>query len=109
MSVVLDTAHQLVVLYDTHRPHILADGNFPDPPAKKLPPKAQNGVDSLLGYMKTGIYVAAVAAGLFIVIGMILGARGRSNYAKDAVMHFPWVFGGVILAGTLTALLDSFS
>lgn len=89
---------------------VLADGaNFPNPPAKDLPGKAQDGVDTFIGYLKTIIYAAAVIAFLWVMAGMILGMRGRSNFAKDAVQHLPWVFGGIIGAGAVTAILSAFS
>lgn len=111
MSLTLDTATHLITLYDTHRPHSfpLADSRFPDPDPVPLPEKAQKGVNTILGIFKTIVYIAASAAALFVFIGMIVGARGRSNYAKDAVSHFPWIFGGLIGVGTITGLFDMFT
>lgn len=102
---------QSVGLVDSHQHlSVLADGaNFPDPPPKDLPGKAQDGVDTFIGYLKTIIYAAAVIAFLWVMAGMILGLRGRSNFAKDAVQHLPWVFGGLIGAGAVTAILSAFS
>ena len=112
MSIALETLTHTTALWEAHRPHsgiTLADGNFPDPTPVPLPQKAQNGVNQILGMVKTVIYVLAVGAGLFVFAGMIIGARGRSNFAKDAVSHFPWIFGGIIGVGCLTGLLDMFS
>lgn len=112
MSIALETLTQVHALVDAHRPHsglTLAEGNFPNPQPKPLPSKAQQGVDTILGMAKTIIYVLAVAAGLFVLMGMIVGARGRSNFAKDAISHFPWIFGGIIGAGCLTGLYDMFT
>ncbi|WP_052689175.1 hypothetical protein [Williamsia herbipolensis] len=111
MSIALDTLTHATTLWEAHRPHSinLADGNFPDPKPVPLPSKAQNGVNQILGMVKTFIYVLAVGAGLFVFAGMIVGARGRSNFAKDAVSHFPWIFGGIIGMGSLTGLLDMFT
>nr|WP_082932064.1 hypothetical protein [Gordonia sp. LAM0048] len=82
---------------------------FPDPPPQQLPEDAQNGVNMFIGYLKTIIYSAAVIAMLFVAVGMILGMRGRSNFAKDAVTHLPWLFGGVIGAGACVGILDAFA
>lgn len=90
---------------------ILAEGDvrFPDPPPKELPGKAQDGVNTFIGYLKAAIYAAAVVLGLILCLAMIAGFRGRSNFAKDAVTHFPWVFAGVIGAGALTGILSAFA
>lgn len=114
MSALLELWSQGPALIESlPRPHhaaaVLADGTFPDPPPVPLPEKAQNGVNTFLGMGKTLLYVCAVAAGLFVSVGMVLGARGRSNYAKDAVMHFPWIFGGLISAASLVGLFDMLS
>lgn len=112
MSIALETLTHAATLWEAHRPHsgiTVADGNFPDPKPVPLPEKAQHGVDQILGMVKTLIYVLAVGAGLFVFAGMIIGARGRSNFAKDAVSHFPWIFGGIIGVGSLTGLLDMFT
>lgn len=100
-----------VGLGDVHQHvSVLADeANFPNPPAKKLPGKAQDGIDTFIGYLKTALYAAASAAFLFVMFGMILGMRGRSNFAKDAVQHLPWLFGGLIGAGAFVGILDAFS
>lgn len=111
MSALLDLWSQGPAMIDAlpsphHVASVLADGQFPDPPAKELPGKAQEGINTFIGFGKTLLYVAAVGAGLFVCIGMIVGARGRSNYAKDAVMHFPWIFGGLIGAASLVGIFD---
>ncbi|MBT0568623.1 hypothetical protein [Williamsia sp. CHRR-6] len=112
MSITIETLTQASALWDAHRPHGInpADtGNFPDPKPVPLPTKAQNGVNQILGMAKTFIYVLAVGAALFVFGGMIVGARGRSNFAKDAVSHFPWIFGGIIGMGSIVGLLDMFT
>lgn len=115
MSVLLETWNQAAVMMphgvslgDHHS--ILAEaGYFPDPDPVPLPGKAQNGVDKTIGIVKTLLYALAVIAGLFVAMGMIAGMRGRSNYAKDAISHFPYVFGGVIIAGAIVGILDNFA
>lgn len=111
MSALLELWSQAPAIVDAlpkpqHAVSYLAEGNFPDPEPQPLPDKAQNGINVFLGMGKTILYVCAVAAGLFVCIGMVLGARGRSNYAKDAVMHAPWIFGGLIGAASLVGLFD---
>lgn len=111
-ATLLTPGHGSVSLADGHQ-HVsfLAEGDvkFPDPPAKELPGKAQDGVDTFIGYLKTVIYGVTVVAFLFVMAGMILGMRGRSNYAKDAVQHLPWLFGGIIGTGAVVGILDAFA
>ena len=114
MSTMIEVWSHATALADmTPRTHhvttFLADGTFPDPPPKELPGKAQEGVNTVIGILKTIVYAAAMGAFLFVCIGMAMGVRGRSNYAKDAVMHLPWVFASVIGVGAGVAILDSFT
>lgn len=117
MSTALAIWDNLTVIASSHptggagKHIILAEGDvvFPDPPPAELPGKAQEGVNQFIGYLKTGIYSLAVISGLLLFMAMIAGMRGRSNFAKDAVTHFPWLIGGVIGAGALTAILDAFA
>ncbi len=38
---------------------------------------------------------------------MGIGVRGRSDTAKNALSHAPWVFGAAALAGSATVLINS--
>lgn len=117
MSIVLEAWNQLTVLSPSgsgagggQHHLILADSQlFPNPDPEPLPDKAQNGVNKFIGMIKTALYAVAVVAGLFVCIGMTAGMRGRSNFAKDAITHMPWVFGGVIGGGALVGILDMFA
>lgn len=88
---------------------ILAEMPIDDPDAKELPGKLQTFFDDIVGYLKTICYSVALISGLILLIFMALGFRGRSNFAKDALTHYPWVFVATIGPGALWGLLSQFA
>lgn len=112
MSVLIEAWNQATTFHgmslsDHHT--VLAEVNIPDPDAKDLPGKLQSFFDDVIGWLKTICYAVAMISGLILLIFMALGFRGRSNFAKDALTHYPWVFVATIGPGALWGILDSVS
>ncbi|MGV9679137.1 hypothetical protein ACWDSJ_27980 [Nocardia sp. NPDC003482] len=86
----------------------LAQVQVPNPPAKPLPGTIGDRLNDVLGYGKTVLFFLAVA-GMFAVAGMlIIGLRGRSDTAKNALTHLPYVICGVMLTGGSAGLIQVF-
>ena len=77
---------------------VLAAGEVPDPPAKDLPGN--------LGHVS--IMLAGFSFGLAVAGMSVIGIRGRSNVAKDALSHLPYVIGGTFLVGGIAGLIQAF-
>lgn len=87
---------------------VLAAGEVPDPPAKDLPGNLGTKMSDLIGYAKTICLILAVLGGLASAGMMVIGIRGRSNVAKDAISHLPYVVGGSFLVGGIAGLIQAF-
>ena len=83
----------------------LAQG-VPNPPAQ-APPGLDKFTNQILGWLKWGCGIAAIGGLLAVAIMMGIGVRGRSDTAKNALSHAPWVFGAAALAGSAAALINS--
>jgi len=44
---------------------------------------------------------------LAVAVMMGVGIRGRSDTAKNAMSHAPWVFGAAALAGSASVLIGA--
>ena len=80
----------------------------PDPPAKELPGQLGQRLNDVLGYGKTIFFFLAVG-GLFAVAAMlVVGLRGRSDTAKNALTHLPYVILGVVITGGAAGIIEAF-
>ncbi len=84
----------------------LAQGGVPNP-APVAPPGLDKFSNQILGWLKWGCGLAAIAGLLAVAIMMGVGVRGRSDTAKNALSHAPWVFGAAALAGSAAGLINS--
>lgn len=115
MSVLLETLNQVAALtpngvgLSDHHTVLAETVNIPNPDAQDLPDKLQQFLDYIIGALKTLCYSVAMIAGMILLIFMGLGFRGRSNFAKDAITHYPWVFACAIGPGALWGILDAVS
>ncbi len=84
----------------------LAQGGVPNP-APVAPPGLEKFSNQILGWLKWACGLAAIGGLLAVAIMMVIGVRGRSDTAKNALSHAPWVFGAAALAGSAAALINS--
>jgi len=84
----------------------LAQGGVPNPPAQ-APPGLDKFTNQVLGWLKWGCGIAAIGGLLAVAIMMGIGVRGRSDTAKNALSHAPWVFGAAALAGSASVLINA--
>lgn len=78
-----------------------------DDTAPKLPEgdiKAK--LETFLSYFKGIAIVAGVFSIVAVGILMMTGMRSRSDLAKTAVTHMPWVIGGLFLAATAAQIVQ---
>ncbi|MGW5317798.1 hypothetical protein ACWEVD_01095 [Nocardia thailandica] len=94
MSMLLTTVHDLLAQ------------TVPDPPAKPLPGKLGDRTNDVIGYVKTVCTIAAVLGSLAVAAMLAVGMRGRSDTAKNALTHLPFVFLGVVLTGSTAGLIQ---
>lgn len=88
----------------------LAEGiPVPDPPAKELPGKLGERANDLIGYAKTGFMVVAMLGLLATASMAIVGIRGRSEIAKNALGHLPWAVLALVIGGGAAGLIEAFS
>lgn len=76
-------------------------------PAPIAPPGLANFTNQVLGWLKYLLIAAAVGGLIAASIMMVIGLRGRSEVAKTALSHVPFVIGGVILSGAASTLIAS--
>ncbi|NKR28848.1 hypothetical protein GS966_27770 [Rhodococcus hoagii] len=80
----------------------------PDPPAKPLPGKLGERGNDLIGWAKTAFMILAML-GLLATAGMtIVGIRGRSEVAKNALGHLPWALLALVIGGGAAGLIQAF-
>ena len=82
--------------------------DVPNPDPKLPDGKWKDGLDTGLGYVKGIGIVAAVASLVVLGILMSVGSRGRSDLAKNAITHFPYVFGGLLVISGAAQLVQLF-
>ncbi|MCZ9635048.1 TrbC/VirB2 family protein [Rhodococcus sp. BH5] len=63
-------------------------------------------LETFLGYFKGIAIVAGVFSIVAVGILMMTGMRSRSDLAKTAVTHMPWVIGGLFLAATAAQIVQ---
>lgn len=78
-------------------------------PGSVAPPGVDGFVTMILGWLKWATGLACIAGLLCVAIMMGIGIRGRSETAKNALSHAPWVFGAAILSGSAAALINGIS
>jgi len=78
----------------------------PNPPAQP-PPGLDTFTTKVLGWLKWGTGIAAMGGLLAVAVMMGVGIRGRSDTAKNAMSHAPWVFGAAALAGSASVLIGA--
>lgn len=83
--------------------------DIPDPPPAPLPGGAGQKVEQFIGMLKTGCFIAAMIGGLASLALVVIGIRGRSEVAKSALTHLPYVFGGAMGVGSLAGILQVFA
>lgn len=86
---------------------VIVQAQAPDPGPAPLPGKFGQFTDTALGWMKTILLIGAVGGLLAVGIMMVVGIRGRSDTAKNALGHAPWVFGGAALSGAAAAFVNA--
>lgn len=82
--------------------------DVPNPEPTLPDGKWKEGLDTGLGYVKGIGIVAAVASLVVLGILMAVGSRGRSDLAKNAITHFPYVFGGLLVISGAAQLVQLF-
>lgn len=92
-----------------HTTDILAQVVIPDPPAKELPGKLGERANDLVGYAKTIFGVLALLGILACASMLAIGLRGRSDVAKNALSHLPYVLLATVLAGGASGLIAAFA
>jgi hypothetical protein len=70
---------------------------FNDPNPQAPDGKLTSAIEKLLGWMKWGGLVGAVAALIAAGIMMVVGRRNRNQMAVEGAMSIPWVVGGLAL------------
>ncbi len=78
----------------------------PNPPSSP-PPGLDGFTNKILGWLKWGCGVASIGGLLAVAIMMGVGIRGRSDTAKNALSHAPWVFAAAALTGSAAALIQA--
>ena len=69
----------------------------PDPAPQAPPGELAEAVSTLLGWMKWGGIVGAVAAATAAGIMMVVGRRNRNHMAIEGAVSLPWVVAGLAL------------
>jgi hypothetical protein len=69
----------------------------PDPAPAAPPGELAEAADTLLGWMKWGGIVGAVAAAIAAGIMMVVGRRNRNHMAIEGAASLPWIVGGLAL------------
>lgn len=69
----------------------------PDPPPAAPPGKLSAAGNTILGWMKWGGLLGAVAALIAAGIMMAVGRRNRNNMAIEGALSLPWVVAGLSL------------
>jgi hypothetical protein len=69
----------------------------PDPPPAAPPGELSNATNTLLGWMKWGGVVGAVAALIAAGIMMAVGRRNRNHMAIEGAVSLPWVVAGLAM------------
>lgn len=88
---------------------VLAQLTVPDAPALPLPGKLGEQSNKLVGWSKT-IFGIAALLGLMATAGlMIVGLRGRSEIAKNAMGQLPYSILALVLFGSAYTLIESFA
>ena len=80
----------------------------PNPPAKPLPGTLGTRLDDVLGYGKTIFFFLAVGGLLAVAAMLVVGLRGRSDTAKNALTHLPYVLLGVVITGGAAGIIEAF-
>ncbi|GGK68745.1 hypothetical protein [Nocardia camponoti] len=86
----------------------LAQAAVPDPPAKELPGKLGTFMNDLIGWGKMICLGLSVLGILAIGSMLAVGLRGRSDTAKNALGHLPYVILGTVLTGGSAGLIQAF-
>jgi len=81
------------------------DYTAPDP-GPRLPEEVQEVVNEWIGYLKGAAVVAAVIGFVCSGIMMMVGMRSRSDLAKTAMTHLPWVAGGTGVVALSAVLVN---
>lgn len=92
--------HMVEVLYQ--------QAPIPDPPPKPLPGKLGARLNDVISWAKTLTLALAVLGTLASAGMLVIGLRGRSDTAKNALGHLPFVLLGTVLSGGSAALIQAF-
>ncbi|WP_278315017.1 hypothetical protein [Lolliginicoccus levis] len=79
----------------------------PNPAPVQPPGSLPDFINTALGWTKWFGLIAGLGGLFAIAIMMMVGVRGRSDMAKSALGHAPWVFGGLAIIGGAAALIDA--
>jgi hypothetical protein len=97
----VDTLAQQMPLADPQIP-------VPNPPPKPLPGQLGDRLNDVISWAKTIALALAVLGTLAVAAMLFIGLRGRSDTAKNALGHLPFVVLGVVLTGGAAALIQAF-
>lgn len=75
----------------------------PPQPEPVQPPGGEIAAEAL-GWLAWAAGFAAVGALIVIGIRMMIGMRNRSQMAADSLGSLPWVFGGLVLVSSASAI-----
>lgn len=86
---------------------VIAQAPVPDPAPKELPGRLGQFLSDVIAWSKT-ICFGLAAIGVLAVAGMtVVGVRGRSETAKNALTHLPYVLIGVVLTGGYATIIQA--
>lgn len=87
----------------------LAQLPIPDPPAKELPGELGRKTSDVIGWAKTGFLAAALLGLIATATLMIVGLRGRSEIAKNAMGQLPYSILALVIFGSAYTVIESFT